>query len=257
VDIISSEARTQTSQNGLSGVPKDLTEIPQWVFWRYVERDSEPTKVPYNPHNNRKADTTDPKTWGTFEQAVIAASAYEGDGVGFVFSEDDTLAGVDLDDCINPDTGAVHPEAQAIINELNSRTEISPSGTGVKVLLHGHKSGPRCTTVRTPWGGQVEMYDHSRFFTVTGKHLSGTPETVCDRPEAFKALYEQFFGSDIPATRGRKKPASGPPLTDDDLIAEAERICGDKFRKLYYDGDTSGYAHDASSARAALIGIVR
>lgn len=255
--IIPSEARTQTSQNGFSSVPKDLTEIPQWVFWRYVERDSGPTKVPYNPHSNRKADTTDPKTWGTFEQAVIAVTAYGGDGVGFVFSEDDTLAGGDLDDCIDPNTGVIDPDAQAVIDGLDSYTEVSPGGNGVKIFARGNLPGNRRVCTDTPWGGKVEFYDSGRFFTVTGQHFPGTPADVRDIQDALNVAYKQFFGSDNPSSKTSEGNASGiSPLTDEGLIAEAERINGEKFRKLFYDGNISDYG-DTGNARSALIGIVR
>jgi len=61
--------------------------------------------------------------------------AYHGgsvDGVGYVLG--DGVAGVDLDDCRDPETGTIEPWAAQIITDINSYTEVSPSGTGVKIF---------------------------------------------------------------------------------------------------------------------------
>ncbi len=102
-------------------VPGALRTRPQWVTWHH-ERG---TKVPYNAMNGRRASSTDPATWATFEIAERAAKARRHDGVGFVFSEDDPFAGVDLDDCID-DTGTIAAWARDIVDSLHSYTEISP-----------------------------------------------------------------------------------------------------------------------------------
>lgn len=43
-------------------VPEALREPPQWVAWRYEERNSKPTKVPVNPHTGKRASSTSPLT---------------------------------------------------------------------------------------------------------------------------------------------------------------------------------------------------
>jgi primase-polymerase (primpol)-like protein len=62
-------------------VPACLRDRPQWVCWRYIERDGKPTKCPYNAKTGAMADSTDPSTWCTFDDAVAAWKAgdqYEG-----------------------------------------------------------------------------------------------------------------------------------------------------------------------------------
>jgi putative DNA primase/helicase len=41
-------------------IPEELTERPQWVCWRYEERDGKPTKVPFTPYTPIRASSTDP-----------------------------------------------------------------------------------------------------------------------------------------------------------------------------------------------------
>jgi putative DNA primase/helicase len=57
------------------------------------------------------------------------------DGIGLVLTEDDPYAAGDLDHCRDPQSGEIQPWAQAIVNRLQSYTEISPSGTGLRILL--------------------------------------------------------------------------------------------------------------------------
>jgi primase-polymerase (primpol)-like protein len=66
----------------------------------------------------------------------------EGWGVGVVFHATlNMFAGVDLDVCRNPTTGVLVPWAQSIVRAFDSYTEVSPSGTGVKILVRGKPRG--------------------------------------------------------------------------------------------------------------------
>jgi hypothetical protein len=69
---------------------------------------------------------------------------------GFVFdAERDGIAGIDLDGCRDPTTGEIAEWAMKIVRSINSYTEISPSGTGVKIfcrvdpvpVLRGNRRG--------------------------------------------------------------------------------------------------------------------
>lgn len=79
-------------------VPDDLTELDQWVLWRYETRDSSRTKVPCQL-SGEYASTTDPSTWASYEEVVAVWTAQPDNfaGMGFVFSPDDPFTGLDLD----------------------------------------------------------------------------------------------------------------------------------------------------------------
>jgi len=108
------------------------------------------------------------------------------DGVGFVFTDDDPIVGVDLDDCRDPETGEVDSEAQDIIERLDSYTEISPSGTGYHVLIEGELPEGRNRR------GHIELYDRARFFTVTGEHIQETPTHIARRQDALVAIHREY-----------------------------------------------------------------
>ncbi len=164
---------TQATTAGVSvpiieNIPEQLTERPQWVNWRLELRDGKMTKVPYTPGTLRRASTTDLLTWRTFSEALAAYEAGEPpyDGIGFCFCSADPFAGIDLDHCRDPETGAVEEWAQKLIDAVQEGyVEASPSGTGVHIILDGVV---RDGAVRK---GPIEMYSQTRFFTVTGDVL--------------------------------------------------------------------------------------
>ena len=145
---------------------EELTERPQWVCWRYEERDGKATKVPYTPGGN-KASTTDLMTWRSFEYAVREYMDHHPyHGIGFVFSSADPFCGIDLDDCRGPKSGKIAPWAKEIINRIpEGYTEVSPSGTGIHIIAEGKVRGGGMRK------GHIEMYSRGRFFTITGRAL--------------------------------------------------------------------------------------
>ena len=142
---------------------KTLSQVPQWILWRLEERGGKPAKIPRDPKQGRNASVTNPKHWGTWEEAYEGFTRYENDGIGFVFTSDDPFVGVDLDHCRDKDTGVLDVWAQGIVDKLNSYTEISPSGTGVHIICQGELAGKKRRR------GQVECYTERRYFTVTGE----------------------------------------------------------------------------------------
>ncbi len=235
-------------------VPLCLRQRPQWVCWRYVERDGKPTKCPFNARTSASADSTDAGTWSTFEEAVRAFHAdqrYE--GIGYVFAADDPYCGVDLDDCIDP-TGALKPWGRELVDLLDSYTEISPSGCGVKVFVEARKPGPRCKTAYED--GEVEMYDHDRYFTVTGRHLAGTSVAVHSRQERADQVYRKVFESkqEPPKHAGTGERPGSHSLTDDEIIDKASRSrrSGEKFKALLA-GNWNTYFKSQSEADSSLV----
>jgi primase-polymerase (primpol)-like protein len=146
------------------GIPAELKRRPQWVNWRYAWDGKKWTKHPYNPRTGRKASSTDLLTWSSFEDVLKAAGGY--DGVGFMFCSGDSYTGVDLDSCRNPSTGEIEAWAVEIVQDLDSFTEISPSGKGLHVIVKGKV--PKA--LKLPY---IEMYSIERFFTMTGHIIGG------------------------------------------------------------------------------------
>src|SRR5215218_2884528 len=225
---------------------KNMRDLAQWVCWRYEKRNGKPKKVPYSPLSAERADSTNPATWANLTDAMTACREHGYEGIGFVFTRDDPFCGVDLDHCRDSETGALEPWAKDIVKEVDSYTEVSPSGKGLHILVRGQLPDGRSRK------GKVEIYTHERYFTMTGRHLQGTPHKIETREEQLLALRRRVLGV-LPSVNGHisPRPEIGNELSDQEIIrraAEAEN--GEKFRRLW-TGDTSGYA-SASEADQAL-----
>ena len=144
----------------LDCLPEELRQRRQWVVWKLEERDGKPTKVPYIAGGSGKASSTDSLTWRSFEEAVQALETGRYNGIGFVFSSGDPFAGVDLDDCRDPETGELEEWAAKIVEAFGSYTEISQSGTGVHIIIMGKAPNKK--------RGKVEAYSSERYFAMTG-----------------------------------------------------------------------------------------
>lgn len=107
-------------------IPAELQAWPQWVCWRAEQRGGKPTKLPVDPRSGELASSTDPSTWSSFDDAVAAVARLACDGVGFVFSETDPFAGIDLDDCFDQED-ELGDVARQIVEEFATYTEVSPS----------------------------------------------------------------------------------------------------------------------------------
>jgi hypothetical protein len=180
----------------LANIPDALRMFPHWILWRNETRDHKPTKVPYTTSGGF-AKSNDPTTWSAFGVAEGALTA-KYSGLGFVFKEGGGLAGVDLDGCRDPESGEIAPWATAILGKLNSYSEVSPSGTGVKVFVKGEltTAGKKKELGFLGVYGKapaIEVYDRGRYFAVTGDHLPGTPNEVCARQASIDSIVAEYW----------------------------------------------------------------
>lgn len=187
-----------------SGIPDECKRLPRWMGWRWALNENRTgwTKPPVIVGGTGGASSTNPKTWRDFAAALHAArNGGNLDGIGFALG--DGFAGLDCDGCRNPATGEIAPEVLAIIHELNSYTEVSPSGEGVKILLKAHKPIGRCKT----HDGKFEFYDTGRYFTMTGIRVEGTPASLASGPDA-QAAYERVHARLMATQPPRKRNAT-------------------------------------------------
>jgi hypothetical protein len=230
-------------------IPAALRDLTQWVVWKAEQRDGKATKVLYDPRKGTRASSTDPDTWCDF--ATAASANGDWDGIGFVFAPDDPYCGVDLDRCYRD--GELHPDAAEIVMRLDSYAERSPSGTGVHVIVDARLQGKGRRTRKTPWGGDIEVYDRARYFTVTGDVLDG-PSTVQSRQAELDQMVSRLLPP--PSPNGKQPPPTTPVALDDRELLERARGAknGAKFDALWR-GDTAGYA-SPSEADLALCNML-
>lgn len=218
-----------------------LIQRPQWVVWRLEIRDDKPAKIPYTPTTRTRASATGPETWGTYDEAAAAVGTGRFAGIGFVFAPDGGLFGVDLDDCRDPETGALETWAEDIVDRFATYTEPSPSGTGVHIIGHGTKPA---TNSRK--GKHIECYDRARFFTMTMHPLAGH-EQIRDCGDVLTAWHREVWPP-APTTAPSTAPAT--TLEERDVIERIEREESGIGAALLR-GDHSGYP----SPSEALYGL--
>jgi len=244
-------------------IPETLCDREQWVCWKKTQRDGKATKIPVTLGGGGFASSTDSETWAGFEIALEYARTGKADGVGFVFTDDDPIVGVDLDDCRDPETGEVDKDAQDIIERLDSYTEVSPSGTGYHVLIEGELPEGRNRR------GHIKLYDRARFFTVTGDHVQETPTHIARRQDALVAIHREYVqgpssdeksnspnrggSEDHSESIGSTNPTvdnANVDLDDEKLLEKARRASnGPKFERLW-GGNTGGYESNSEADMA-------
>jgi primase-polymerase (primpol)-like protein len=235
-------------------LPVEIRESTRAVAWRWVRRRVRGawrwTKPPFQARlPDLPADVSDPRTWAPLADALAAVAAGRAAGVGVVLGAG--IVGVDLDGCCTVETGAITDDALAIVRAIDSYTEVSPSGTGLHVLVRG---------TLPPHGrrrGDVEMYAARRFFCLTGEHLAGTPRTIEERTAALAVLHARIFGTNGNGHREGPRRVAGTVEPDD--AALLRRACaarnGGKFVALFWRGDVSGY-RSPSEADQALANLL-
>lgn len=229
-----------------------------WVNWKLVTRDGTKTKIPYTP-SGTPASSTDPKTWSTYAD-VLKASKHplkKFSGIGIVIAPELNFVAIDLDKCLK-DGEFDRPEFRTLVEKANTYTEISPSGTGVHLFLRTPEPFiPKASRSADCPG--FEMYTHGRYFTYTGDIFEGRTEirTISNEDvENLLSLVGYPWGApDLPQPSKIDQGALETHHTLDESHL-LERMFSSKngaaIRALY-DGDTSAYNKDDSSADAALL----
>ena len=215
------------TRKNISNIPQELQELPQWVNWRAEIRDGKATKIPVNPQTLSNAQSNNPKTWTSFQTALHNIDAENIKGCGFVVTESDPNCGLDFDNCIDSNTGVIEPWALRLIEKIGSYSEVSPSGTGIRIFVKA----------KLPEGmrkkGRIEIYDSGRFFTVTGNALNGSREV------------KEWNGQELHEIISEE-------ARDLEIIDKASSAKnGEKFKSLY-QGDWAGYPSQ-SEADMALV----
>lgn len=219
-----------------ANIPALIQEYPNWVVWRYAIIDGEVKKPPYNPVTGRLASIRKSSTWSNFERARSTYETGQFSGIGFVLEAALGIVGIDLDDCVVERNVAV--QAQGIISTLNSDTEISPSGTGIRILLTGKLPG----VLRRR--DNVEMYEDLRYVTITGQHLPNTPQDILSRNTELAIVYQRIFGVIRQALKRENTVGGGTnraklTRSDQEVVELALRSkSGSNFRRYWY-GDSS------------------
>jgi hypothetical protein len=191
--------KPKTINSDLTRLPSaltPLTSLNHWLLWRWEIERGKWTKPPYSAADlGTKAKTDDPRTWSSYLAAIAAARTVNADGIGFVLR--DTLFDVvDLDHCVDAETGEIDAWAQIWLEMVNGAyIERTPSGEGLRIIGAVNAAAKlhrrwRVQDAREKAG--IEIYRNcERYITVTGAQLGDCQQlTQIDLLDRIKAHYD-------------------------------------------------------------------
>lgn len=229
-------------------LPQKLREQGLFCLWRYEQQGERRTKMPYNPNfPQERAKSNDQTTFSPIGKATAAAEQGRFDGIGIgIFG---SLAGIDIDHCID-DAGKLSPMAQDIVQTMNAYTEISPSGTGLRILFYapGFSYDKDSYYIKESKQG-LEIYIAGmtqRYLTVTGNTMRNSD--LVDRSKELQLVLDKYM------KRKREQPAdadawqytratssTAAELTDRELLDIAMNARNGSTFSALWNGDISNY----------------
>ncbi len=206
----------------VDGIPASMLDTPRWAPWRAVwnEKKEKYDQIPYRfDRVTAGLSNKTTKGWGRFDQAMTAylQNPDKFAGVGYLMTGPHGLVAVDLDHCVVD--GVMKPWAAEVVAKLDSYTELSPSGNGLRVMVAGE--------VDRDWMNHdvgIEVYaGHApRFVTITGAKVSGSPPSVrTARSGAMDALAARYRKVQ---TAAEVEDLHLPALLGEDELPELEDI---------------------------------
>lgn len=224
--------------------PAELRKCDQWVSWNDEhdpKKPAEPRKPPVTcdvDGNLSRIAVTDSQNYRSWRETQRHTEHWQLAGIGFVFTENDPFCGVDLDGCRDPETGEVEAWATQIIQKLKSYSEVSPSGTGIKIWLKGKK--PAGPNKWYPFPGDknraIEVYDSERYFTFTGQALGGYTTIQ----EAQISLYALCACAPAETSKRTAVASVGKPRNQDvppaQILQRIKKARPTQYEKLFVTG---------------------
>ena len=231
-------------------LPEQLKKDGRFCLWKYEERNGRMTKVPYQT-NGRKASSADKNTFSDFRLAVNAMDGYDGIGMGAF----DDFCMVDIDHCVFG--GKLTQMAEDIVERMDSYTEFSPSGTGVRIVCKA--SSLFYDTGRYYINNQklgLEIYAAGvtkKFCTLTGNVIRN--RGVEERSTEIGEILETYMLRPISKKKNDVQDIPGSYLSDDSVVRLAsDSRQGEKFKALWNGEILEGKSHsDADMSLASIL----
>lgn len=226
-----------------ANIPLELKQLNQWVLWKVenVKGRVKPTRIPYSAVHGGKADITLLSDLSGFDECVRrCVNGYN--GIGFAFVKGGCHSGIDLDATDKP---LILAEQRQIYDELDSYTELSPSGRGVHIIIKANN----LPTGRRREG--VELYSDGRYFTMTGNVLNPV-RPIAERGNKLIEIFSSFKPIN-PSPELVNCAETQPDQAILDMAARA--VNGEKFVALWR-GEWQGAYPSQSEADQALVNML-
>ena len=237
-----------------AAIPAELKLLPQWVAFS-VKPDPDNAgklkKIPYIAQVglDAKASSTDSNTWRTYDNMLaFIAQAPEVLKPGFVFTENDPFAVIDLDNT----TEQYVADGQARLKEHYSNTYIerSISGKGVHIIATTvvQHPGVNCRQLKT------EVYCKERMLVITGCETNNKPvvDYSADIDDLIIALHE-VQAADSPREDFEKEVSQLTPEQCIQMVSASHNRKGAIYRLLAGGFTSSDYNEGYSETSGKLM----
>lgn len=225
-------------------IPEELRALDQWVVWKAIwnEKRQKWDKPPYDTKGNL-AESTNPATWTSFKEAQTAYLKGGYGGVGFVLTEKDPFACIDID---KVDLFELPDYANEIL--ALSFAEVSASGKGFHVWTkykHNNKTHKNKNTKL-----DIEIYDKGRFIAVTGHQLN---DKAIVSSKTINDYIDAYYARPIKPKTENKNTSTGPEIDDSKVL---ERMFNSKKNsvkiKSFFNGEWGKFFPSQSEADISL-----
>jgi hypothetical protein len=177
--------KPQTYNGDIAQLPPALAHLRAekvWLCWCwFLNGNWKWTKPPRRVDDpSRNASTSDPTTWGTYEQAVAQVRDGRADGIGFAL-KDRNIGAVDLDHCRDPVTGQIAAWADDYVRRFpGAYVEATVSGKGLRILgTSALESFAPKFKLNSGNGAAVELFSNSHhYLTLSCNEIGGCTELL-------------------------------------------------------------------------------
>jgi len=193
----------------------DLLPLDRWFNWKL----SEGRKIPRAPYHfddpDRFASWKNQDIWVDYGTAAEWSDMLSGFGIASCIPayEDNSIERLiffDFDNARHPETGEIHPEAWAFIEQYDLPAYLSTSGTGIHAFGWSsipEEIKPSFEVELSPWKyddefdepSSMEVYGSARFMALTGEHIAETPTVAAELGEMGHDLFNSY-GNEIKTT---------------------------------------------------------
>ena len=220
-----------------TAVPDEMKARPNWVvvktWWNAEKGKYNKRPVNCNSDKGEYAESDNPETWTTFDNALKYLKEKGGTTVAYALDGKDKVSCVDIDRCFD-ENGELSETAKEVLKRSGATyAEKSVSGNGLHIF--GKTSGMDIRTFSK--NGDLEFYQKEHFITMTGDGAK-TKDLINFDTCGMKPYLESKCEKRI-EWKGVCKGENGlSSMSDKDVVEKAsEAKNGDKFKRLYAGED--------------------
>lgn len=162
-----------------SCLPRDIREARTFLVWK----DEDDRKVPYYANGRRRRGANGSKEdrayLVTLDHAIARYLRGAYDGIGLALLPELKIVALDFDNCRTSDGRLTGPVLACL---GSTYAEVSPSGTGVRMLVRGSMSDSKSK--------QLEVFSTKGYVTLTGARLDNVE--IADLTESLRTQLQMF-----------------------------------------------------------------